>query len=307
MYVFVCMLYTKTPKKTGKKKRGIANPQYKSKIKLRTTGTAAEVCCVCFRHLNCDWCCWVVVQYKYKISPSSHLHPVWTHQVTINNLSKWPPDPRILILSTKKLRRYNEFSSSVSIYYYQHLRIQVEKRDECLTPAAQIDRLTKPGHTYRNLNPFEVLQVYNMSSWAKALSVKYTTVLPRLTLTLVWRMLRRSSDGCQSWSIRTRTRATRTGRRWPLTPWRERGTCSSRRRHGRWVPNIFRLNINIFLSKACLEVVEEAKGRTNINMEEKRRKLRKEGKPQIIEEDNPVLFKKAVGILTMKLFADLGE
>ena len=33
----------------------------------------------------------------------------------------------------------------------------------------------------------------------------------------------------------------------------------------------------------------------------------REGKPQIIEEDNPVLFKKAVGILTMKLFADLGE
>ena len=57
--------------------------------------------------------------------------------------------------------------------------------------------------------------------------------------------------------------------------------------------------------KACLEVVEEAKGRTNINMEEKRRKLRREGKPQIIEEDNPVLYKKAVAILTMKLFADL--
>ena len=54
-----------------------------------------------------------------------------------------------------------------------------------------------------------------------------------------------------------------------------------------------------------MEVVEEAKGRTNINMEEKRRKLRREGKPQIIEEDNPVLYKKAVGILTMKLFADL--
>ena len=57
--------------------------------------------------------------------------------------------------------------------------------------------------------------------------------------------------------------------------------------------------------KACLEVVEEAKGRTNINMEEKRRKLRKEGKAQVIEEDNPMLYKKAVGILTMKLFADL--
>ena len=57
--------------------------------------------------------------------------------------------------------------------------------------------------------------------------------------------------------------------------------------------------------KACLEVVEEARGRTRINMEEKKKKLRKEGKPQIIEEDNPVLFKKAVSILTMKLFADL--
>merc|ERR1711879_737946 len=40
-------------------------------------------------------------------------------------------------------------------------------------------------------------------------------------------------------------------------------------------------------------------------MEEKKKKLRKEGKPQIVEEDNPVLFKKAVSILTMKLFADL--
>ena len=57
--------------------------------------------------------------------------------------------------------------------------------------------------------------------------------------------------------------------------------------------------------KACLEVVEEARGRTRINMEEKKKKLRKEGKPQIVEEDNPILFKKAVGILTMKLFADL--
>ena len=63
----------------------------------------------------------------------------------------------------------------------------------------------------------------------------------------------------------------------------------------------------LYCTAYCLEVVEEAKGRTNINMEEKRRKLRKEGKPQIIEEDNPVLFKKAVGILTMKLFADLGD
>ena len=51
---------------------------------------------------------------------------------------------------------------SVSYKLLKDLEIfcrQVEKRDENLTPAAQIERLTKPGHTYRNLNPFEVLQV----------------------------------------------------------------------------------------------------------------------------------------------------
>merc|ERR1711915_518733 len=39
--------------------------------------------------------------------------------------------------------------------------------------------------------------------------------------------------------------------------------------------------------KACLEVVEEARGRTRVNMEEKRKKLRKEGKTGPIEEDDP--------------------
>ena len=42
--------------------------------------------------------------------------------------------------------------------FYKEVK-EIEKRDENLTPAAQIERLTKPGHTYRNLNPFEVLQV----------------------------------------------------------------------------------------------------------------------------------------------------
>merc|ERR1711892_319742 len=57
--------------------------------------------------------------------------------------------------------------------------------------------------------------------------------------------------------------------------------------------------------KACMEVVEEATGRTKMNMEEKRRKQKREGKSGPIEEDNAMMFKKAVNILTMKLFADL--
>lgn len=36
---------------------------------------------------------------------------------------------------------------------------EIEKRDSVLTPKQQIDRLLRPGSTYFNLNPFEVLQV----------------------------------------------------------------------------------------------------------------------------------------------------
>jgi len=151
--------------------------------------------------------------------------------------------------------------------FYKEIK-EVEKRDENLTPAAQIERLTKPGHTYRNLNPFEVLQVD-----------------PDQSLEEVKKKFRRMSilvhpDKNQGDLERSQTAFDAVKRAWTLLEEKE-------------------------TRKACLEVVEEAKGRTNINMEEKRRKLRKEGKPQVIEEDNPVLFKKAVGILTMKLFADL--
>lgn len=36
---------------------------------------------------------------------------------------------------------------------------QIEKRDSVLTSKQQIERLLRPGSTYFNLNPFEVLQL----------------------------------------------------------------------------------------------------------------------------------------------------
>jgi DnaJ family protein C protein 8 len=45
---------------------------------------------------------------------------------------------------------FNEFYSEVK---------EIEKQDSVLTPKQQIDRLTRPGATYFNLNPFDVLQV----------------------------------------------------------------------------------------------------------------------------------------------------
>ena len=58
--------------------------------------------------------------------------------------------------------------------------------------------------------------------------------------------------------------------------------------------------------KRCLEMYEEAKERTEHMMAEKKKKLKKEGRPdEKIEEDDPVKFKHAVYVLVMKLFADM--
>ena len=40
------------------------------------------------------------------------------------------------------------------------------------------------------------------------------------------------------------------------------------------------------------------------NMDEKRKKLKREGKGKIIDEDDPIKYKHSLKIMTMKLFAD---
>ena len=42
--------------------------------------------------------------------------------------------------------------------FYKDLK-ETEKADSKLTPKQQIDRLLRPGCTYRNLNPYDVLQI----------------------------------------------------------------------------------------------------------------------------------------------------
>jgi len=42
--------------------------------------------------------------------------------------------------------------------FYEEVK-EIEKRDSVLTSDQQIQRLLRPGSTYFNLNPFEVLQV----------------------------------------------------------------------------------------------------------------------------------------------------
>jgi len=56
---------------------------------------------------------------------------------------------RLAVMASKE-----EFSN-----FYKDLKA-TEKADAVLTSAQQIDRLLRPGATYRNLNPFEVSRHY---------------------------------------------------------------------------------------------------------------------------------------------------
>merc|ERR1712071_735953 len=49
----------------------------------------------------------------------------------------------------------------------------------------------------------------------------------------------------------------------------------------------------------------EAKGMTELMLTEKRKKLKKEGKDTRLEEDDPLKYRRAVYVMTMKLFADM--
>jgi len=151
--------------------------------------------------------------------------------------------------------------------FYEDIKRQ-EAEDAKLTPKQQIDRLLRPGYTYRNLNPFEVLQID-----------------PEATVEEAKKRFRRMSilvhpDKNPDDKERAQIAFDAVKRAWTVLETKE-------------------------TRAACMEIVEEARGRTKMNIEEKKRKLAKEKKPTIIDEDNPIFLKKAIGILTMKLFADL--
>jgi len=167
-------------------------------------------------------------------------------------------------------------SSETFDTFYKDLKA-TEKADAVLTPKQQIDRLLRPGSTYRNLNPYEVLQID-----------------PKLAIEDVRKKYRRLSilvhpDKNQD------------------DPERAQAAFDA-------VKKAYALLDDEKTRKKCEEIVEEAEGRTLKNMEEKRKKLVRENKGKglpsegphnKIDEDDPAKFKQSVHILTMKLFADL--
>lgn len=161
--------------------------------------------------------------------------------------------------SNSEEQRFNAFYSEVK---------QIEKRDSVLTSEQQIERLLRPGATYFNLNPFEVLQL-EPDTPIELIKKKYRS------LSILVHPDKNPDD-------------------------KERAQQAFE-----VVNKAYKTLENELTRKRCLEVYEEAKDRTDMMISEKRKKLRKDGKPDSIPEDDPAKYKHAVYVMVMKLFADM--
>uniref|UniRef100_A0A1Q3F2F4 Putative molecular chaperone dnaj superfamily n=1 Tax=Culex tarsalis TaxID=7177 RepID=A0A1Q3F2F4_CULTA len=156
-------------------------------------------------------------------------------------------------------QRFSEFYTEVK---------QIEKRDSVLTSAQQIERLLRPGSSYFNLNPFEVLQL-EPDTPVEQIKKKY-----------------------RSLSIL-------------VHPDKNQDDKDRAQQAFEVINKAYKTLENELARKKCLEVYEEAKDRTDAMIAEKRKKLRKEGKSEAIPEDDPGKYKHAVYVMVMKLFADM--
>nr|ACO14577.1 DnaJ homolog subfamily C member 8 [Caligus clemensi] len=162
-----------------------------------------------------------------------------------------------------------EFSSTSSSNenfnsFYKDLK-ETEKCDSKLTGKDQIERLLRPGSTYRNLNPYEVLQI-DPHTPMEEVKKKYK----RLTFLVHPDKNIDDKDNAQiSFDA---------------------------------VKKAFKMLEEEDSRKQCEEIVQEAEGRTKMQIEEKRKSLKK---GETLPEDNPESFKRSVKVLIAKLFADL--
>nr|CAG4641201.1 EOG090X0DLG [Eulimnadia texana] len=145
---------------------------------------------------------------------------------------------------------------------------QIEKKDSVLTPQQQIDRLLRPGSSYFNLNPFEVLQVE-----------------PEASLDDIKKRYRQLSI--------------------LVHPDKNPENLERAQQAFEIVNKAFKILQNDVGREKCLEIVEEAKARTEQAVAEKRKKLKKEGQDPRLEEDDPEKMKRSIYVMTMKLFADM--
>ncbi|XP_046742863.1 dnaJ homolog subfamily C member 8 [Diprion similis] len=168
-------------------------------------------------------------------------------------------------IPAKKEDEFNEFYTEVK---------EIEKRDSVLTPKQQIDRLLRPGSSYFNLNPFEVLQID-----------------PATTIDEVKKKYRRMSI--------------------LVHPDKNQDDAERAQQAFEIVNKAWKTLENDETRAKCMDVIEEAKARTDHMITEKKKKLKKEGKTgeggaiNLLDEETDGGYRHAIWVMTMKLFADM--
>uniref|UniRef100_UPI0037E831F3 dnaJ homolog subfamily C member 8 n=1 Tax=Semicossyphus pulcher TaxID=241346 RepID=UPI0037E831F3 len=145
---------------------------------------------------------------------------------------------------------------------------QIEKRDSVLTSKQQIERLLRPGSSYFNLNPFEVLQID-----------------PEAT-----------DD-----ELKKRFRALSI----LVHPDKNQDDQERAQKAFEAVDKSYKLLLEPDQKKRALDVIHAGKEYVEHMVKEKKKQLKKDGKLLDVEEDDPEMFRQAVYKQTMKLFAEL--
>ncbi|KAL6473901.1 hypothetical protein MHYP_G00174620 [Metynnis hypsauchen] len=145
---------------------------------------------------------------------------------------------------------------------------QIEKRDSVLTSKQQIDRLLRPGSSYFNLNPFEVLQI-DPDATDEELKKRFRQ------LSILVHPDKNQDD-----------------------PDRAQQAFEA-------VDKAYKLLLDTEQKKRIIDVIHAGKEYVEHMMSQKKKQLKKDGKPMFIEEDDPEVFRQAVYKQTMKLFAEL--
>ncbi|XP_075867950.1 dnaJ homolog subfamily C member 8 [Nelusetta ayraudi] len=145
---------------------------------------------------------------------------------------------------------------------------QIEKRDSVLTSKQQIDRLLRPGASYFNLNPFEVLQI--------------------------------DPDATDD-ELKKRFRALSI----LVHPDKNQGDPERAQLAFEAVDKAYKLLLDQDQKKRILDVIHAGMEYVEHMVKEKKKQLKKDGKLLDVEEDDPEVFKQAVYKQTMKLFAEL--
>ncbi|XP_042194749.1 dnaJ homolog subfamily C member 8 isoform X2 [Callorhinchus milii] len=126
---------------------------------------------------------------------------------------------------------------------------QIEKRDSVLTPIQQIERLTRPGSSYINLNPFEVLQI-DPEATDEELKKRFRQ------LSILVHPDKNQDD-----------------------PERAQKAFEA-------VDKAYKMLLEGDQKKRAIDVIQAARETIEHNMKEKRKLLKKEGKPILVEEDD---------------------